>query len=328
MKNWQWMISLLLVLGLLGACSDDTATEPAEENDAEQTDEVSEDDAAGEAFPVTVTDATGEEITIEEQPEQIVSMIPSNTEIAYALGLDEEIVGVSDFDNYPEEALEVEKIGGMEFNVEKIISLQPDVVLAHDSNSMQEDGLQQLKDAGITVVVIENATTFDQVYDTIDMIGQVTGKSEEAENMVSEMQDGFAEIKEKAAAIEEEDRKDVLIDVSGLPEVYVAGNNTFMQEMLDLIQADNVAGDQEAFVLLSEEEIVSRNPGTVILTYGEFVDDPIAQWMEHGGFSEIDAVKNEDIHVVSSDPVNRSGPRLVQGTQELAEAIYPEVFGE
>ncbi|PPA69668.1 ABC transporter substrate-binding protein [Jeotgalibacillus proteolyticus] len=326
MKSWKWMSSLLAVLMLLGACSD---TEPATEegtetNDPNQGEEIASD---GE-FPVTVRDATGEDITIEEQPEQIVSMIPSNTEIAYALGLNEEIVGVSDYDNYPEEVNDKEKIGGLEFNVEKIISLQPDVVLAHDSNAMQEDGLQQIRDAGITVVVIENAVSFEQVYDTIEMIGQITGKTGEAEEVVADMQEGFAEIEQKAAAIEEEDRKDVLVDVSGLPEIYVAGSNTFMQEMLDLIQADNVAGDQEGFFLLSEEEIVSRNPEAVVLTYGEFVEDPIAQWMGHGGFSEVAAVQNEEVHVVSSDPVNRSGPRLVEGTQELAEAIYPDIFSE
>ncbi|KIL52702.1 periplasmic binding protein [Jeotgalibacillus campisalis] len=315
----------MLTVGLLGACSDEEpAAEPDGENETEQTEEA----ASEGGFPVTVTDARDQEVTIEEQPERIVSMIPSNTEIAFGLGLNEEIVGISDFDNYPEEVLDREKIGGLEFNVEKIISLEPDVVLAHDSNAMQEDGLQQIEAAGIPVVVIENAVSFDQVYETISMIGEVTGKSPEADQVITDMQDGFAEIEELAAGISEEDRKEVLVDVSGLPEVYVAGNNTFMQEMLDLIQADNVADDQEGFVLLSEEEIVSRNPETVVLTYGEFVEDPIAQWKDHGGFSEVDAVVNEDLHVVSSDPVNRSGPRLVEGTQELAEAIYPDVFGE
>ncbi|TFD92921.1 ABC transporter substrate-binding protein [Jeotgalibacillus sp. R-1-5s-1] len=322
MKKW---FSILLAAGLLAACSEDIQNEAQPE-----TNEEPQEETAGEesAFPVTVTDATGEDITIEEQPEAIVSMIPSNTEIAYALGLDEEIVGVSDFDNYPEAALEVEKIGGLEFNVEKIISLQPDVVLAHDSNAGAAEGLQQIKDAGIPVVVIENATDFEQVYDTIEMIGQVTGTTGEAEQIVADMQAGFDEIAEKASAISEEDRKQVLVDVSGLPEVYVAGNNTFMQEMLDLINADNVAADQEGFVMLSEEEIVSRNPETVVLTYGEFVEDPVGQWMSHGGFSEVAAVQNEDLHVVPSDPVNRSGPRLVEGTQALAEAIYPDVFAE
>ena len=85
------------------------------------------------AFPLTMTDAVGNEITLEEAPKTIVSMIPSNTEILFALGLNDEIVGVNDYDDYPAEALEKEKIGGMEFNVEKIVSMNPDIVFAHES---------------------------------------------------------------------------------------------------------------------------------------------------------------------------------------------------
>ena len=200
--------------------------------------------------------------------------------------------------------------------------------MAHDSNSTQEEGLNQIRDAGITVVVIENATSFDQVYDTINMVGQITGKVTEAEQGITEMQDGFAEIEEKASEVTEEDRKSVLLAVSGLPEVYVAGNGTFMQEIFELIQADNVVADQDFFPMLSEEEIVSRNPDTVVLTYGDFVENPAQEWLTHGSFSELTAVQNEDIQEVSSDPINRSGPRLVEGAQELAEAIYPDIFSE
>ncbi|MDZ5711188.1 ABC transporter substrate-binding protein [Jeotgalibacillus haloalkalitolerans] len=327
MKKW---LPVLLAAGVLAACSDSTeqTTEetPADDQQEEATEESAESEAS--SFPVTVTDANGDEITIEEQPDAIVSMLPSNTEIAYALGLDEEIVGVSDFDNYPEEAMEVEKIGGMEFNVEKIISLQPDVVLAHASNPGGADGLQQIEDAGIPVVVIENAMTFDEVYDTIEMIGQVTGTTEEAEQIIADMQTGFDEIAEKAAGISEEDQKSVLVDVAGPPEMYVAGNNTFIQEMLDLINAENVMADQEGFVPLTEEEVVSRNPDVALLTYGYYVEDAVNQWLTYEGFSQVTAVTEEAVFEVPSDPVTRSGPRLVEGTQALAEAIYPDVFAE
>src|SRR5699024_11349871 len=97
-------------------------------------------------FPIEVTDALGYEITIEEEPEKIVSAIPSNTEIAFALGLGDKIVGFSDHDNYPEEVQDIEKIGGLELNVEKILSLQPDLVLAHASAADAfKEALEQLR---------------------------------------------------------------------------------------------------------------------------------------------------------------------------------------
>ncbi|MBM7580874.1 ABC transporter substrate-binding protein [Jeotgalibacillus terrae] len=328
MKKW---LPVLLAAGVLAACSDsteETTEAPADDQEQEEATEEPSEETTESAFPVTVTDANGDEVTIEEQPDAIVSMLPSNTEIAYALGLDEEIVGVSDFDNYPEEAMEVEKIGGMEFNVEKIIALQPDVVLAHASNPGGADGLQQIEDAGVPVVVIENAMTFDEVYDTIEMIGQVTGTTEEAEQIITDMQAGFDEIAEKAADIPEEDRKSVLVDVQGPPELFVAGNNTFIQEMLDMINAENVMADQEGFVPLTAEEVVTRNPDVALLTYGYYVENAAEQWLSYEGFSQVTAVTEEAVFEVPSDPVTRSGPRLVEGTQALAEAIYPDVFAE
>ena len=120
-------------------------------------------------FPVTVKDALDEEVVIEDKPEKIISLIPSNTEIVYALENGEAIVGVTDFDNYPEEAMSKEKIGGMEFNIEKMISLKPDLILAHESTAdTAKAGLQQLKDAGIDVFVVNDAQSFEGVYESIE----------------------------------------------------------------------------------------------------------------------------------------------------------------
>ncbi|MGB2873826.1 ABC transporter substrate-binding protein, partial [Psychrobacillus psychrotolerans] len=121
----RWLIAVMAVLLLVGCAQEET--KKVESTEAEQ--------AASEniEFPMTLTDAVGEEVRLEAAPEKIISMIPSNTEILFALGLNEEIIGVNDFESYPEEALEKEKIGGMEFNVEKILSLDPDIVFAHES---------------------------------------------------------------------------------------------------------------------------------------------------------------------------------------------------
>src|SRR4051794_17253151 len=127
-KIYTLLFALLLSVIVLAGCgaSDKKETNPSDkEAKTEQTENT--------AFPVTIKDATDQDVVIEAQPEKIVSLIPSNTEIAFALGLEDEVVGVSDNDNYPEQVMEKEKIGGMEFNVEKIISLQPDLILAQGS---------------------------------------------------------------------------------------------------------------------------------------------------------------------------------------------------
>ncbi len=324
MKNLHVLLfSLLLVTGILAGCGDteDDATDQTE-TETEQTEQPSSDESA---FPVTMEGSDGEEVTIEEKPEAIVSLIPSNTEIAFALGLGNNIVGVSDHDNYPEEVQEKEKIGGLELNIEMILSLEPDLVLAHPTNS--PEGIDQLKESGLTVLMVNDATNFDEVYESIEMMAEATGTKEEGENIITSMQDKLSELEEKAAGIPEEEVKSVYIEISPEPEIFTPGNNTFENEILTKINAENIAADQEGWIELSEEAIVEQNPEVIILSY-DFVEDPVGQLMGRDAWQDIEAVKNEQVIQVDTDIISRPGPRLAEGAETLAKAIYPDVFEE
>lgn len=323
-KFWKFGMSAGMAALLLAGCGEEAA--PVEKEDVETPAEPPKEIAEVE-FPVTLTDAAGEEVVIEEEPDAIVSMVPSNTEIAYELGLGEKMVGVSDFDNYPEEAASVEKIGGQEFNVEKIISLQPDVVLAHESNlGVGDAGLQQLRDAGLNVFVVEEATTFEEVFETMTIIGQATGAMEEADAQISEMEAQLDEIEALASDVKEP--KKVFVEVGSSPEIYTTGSGTFIDEMLSKINAENVAGDQEGWVSMDPEAIVSSNPDVIVSTEGAYVPDAVDQIMNRNGFAEITAVEDEAVYNLDSDKLTRQGPRVTEGLLELAQAVYPEVYGE
>ncbi|MBT2689170.1 ABC transporter substrate-binding protein [Bacillus sp. ISL-47] len=321
-KFYSLLAALLLAAGVLAGCGE--SAEQPEKNDSAK-----EEQSAGEEktdFPVTIKDAIDEEVVIESKPERIVSLIPSNTEIAFELGLGEEVVGVSDFDNYPSEATEKEKIGGQEFNVEKIISLSPELVLAHESTAeLAAAGLQQLKDAGIPVLVVNNAENFDQVFESIMMIGEASGEKAEAENLVEDMKKKLEEIKAKAAQIKEENRKSVYVEVAPAPEIYSPGKNTFMDEMLSTINAKN-AVTEEGWVKIDPETIVERNPDVIVTTYGYYTEDPVGEVVNRDGWQDVSAVKDEHVTDVDSDMVTRSGPRIIEGVEELARAVYPETF--
>lgn len=312
------------MIGVLVGCGN-AADEP--ENNEDQTATEQEESSTNEkgAFPVTIEDGLGEEVTIEEEPEAIVSLMPSNTELAFALGLGDDIVGVSDHDNYPEEALEKEKIGGLELNVEAILAMEPDLVLAHPSNN--PDGVEQLKESDLTVLTMNDATNFDEVYDSIEMIAAATGTEAEGEEIITSMQEDLAALEEKASEISEEDMKSVFIEISPEPEIYTPGNHTFENEILTKINAINIAGDQEGWVELNTEAIVEQNPEVIIVTY-DFVEDPVGDLLARDAWQDIEAVKNEDVIQVDTDIVSRPGPRLVEGAETLAKAIYPEVFAE
>jgi len=320
-KIWQlWMASALAVLLLVG-CGQEEA-KPVENTESPQVETAVEETE----FPITITDAVGNDITLEEAPKTIVSMMPSNTEILFALGLNEEIVGVNDYDNYPEEALEKEKIGGMEFNVEKIVSMNPDIVFAHESSlGMGEAGLQQIRDAGVKVFVVKNAADFNETYTTIEEIGRATGKLAEAQKIVEDMKAKVEEVKEKVAKVET--KKTVFVETSDVPEIYTPGKGTFMQEILDMVNAENIAADQEGWFKIEPEEIVSRNPDVIIVMYS-YVPGIVESVKARDGFASISAVKNDAVVQVDENLTSRTGPRLAEGLEEVAKAIYPEAFGE
>jgi len=320
-----FLVTLLLMSAILAGCggaAENEETDNKQDESSEQTDH-SEDNEA--AFPVTVEDSNGEEITIEREPEAIVSLLPSNTEIAFALGLGERIVGVSDHDNYPEAALEKEKIGGLELNIEMILSLEPDLILAHPTNT--PEGIDQLKESGLTVLMINDATNFDEVYQSIGMMAEATGTAGEGEEIISAMQDGFSAIEEKASEIPEEEMKKVFIEISPAPEIFTPGNNTFENEILKTINAINVAEVQEGWVELNEEAIVEENPDVIILSY-DFVEDPVGEVLNRDAWQDMEAVKNGQVIQVDTDIISRPGPRLAEGAETLAKAIYPNIFEE
>ncbi len=320
-KKWQLWLAAALAAILLTACGqNETKTSDNKTENQEAQEEVSQ-------YPMTIKDVTGNEITLEEAPKAIVSMIPSNTEILYALGLDEEVVGVSDYDNYPEEAASKEKIGGLEFNVEKIISLNPDLVLAHQSAMGTWDaGLEQLRDAGIQVYTVTNAETFEATYETIEEIGHATGKTEEASKIIEDMKIKVKDIQDKVANVET--KKKVLVEVSPEPEIYTPAGNTIMNEMLNMINAENLVADLEGWIKIDPEEIVKRNPDVIITTYGYYTPDTTNLVLNRNGFSDVTAIKNKAVYDVDADLTGRMGPRLADGLEVLAKAIYPEAFGE
>lgn len=295
-----------------GAASNDKTEEAADNN--------------GKSFPVTITDDANRKITIDKEPETIVSIQASNTEIAFALGLGDKIIGRSDYDNYPEEALKIQSVGAQDINAELVLSLLPDIALVTDYHyKTHPDVLQKFEEAGIDVIVVGSASSFEDAYRNIEMIGKATGRKTEADEIVADMKDRLQDIKDKAAA-SVTDKKKVWVEVSPGPDIFTTGKNTFMHEMLESIQAINAAEDQDGWVKMSEEEIVKLNPDVIITTYGYYVENPTNEVLSREGWAEVPAVKNGNVFDVDSDTVTRPGPRLIEGVETLAELIYPEIF--
>lgn len=311
------LLSIPLAL-TLGACQDDTAEAPATEETTEETTTETASDA-----PYTVTDDRGEELEFEQAPETIVSLIPSNTEIVFALDAGDQLVGVTDYDNYPEAAQDIERVSdSVEFNAEKIIQLDPDVVLAY-STGEAPPALTQLEDADIPVFVIESATSFDEVYGDIEQIASVLAKEEKGAEVIEGIQSQIENVQERLAAVEEQ--KEVYVEISPSPEIYTTGKSTFMQEILDHAQVTNAFEDLEGWPSISEEEVITRDP-EVILTTVSYVEDAVGDIEARDSWSAVEAIENDEVHFIDSDITSRPGPRIGEAVQLVAETVYPELM--
>lgn len=328
-KIWQLLLTAMLAVLLLAACGNDTKKEetPVDSDKAtEETNNQDQAEGAGEtSYPYTINDAAGEDVTFESAPEKVITLVPSNTEILFGIDAGDKVIAVTENDDYPEEATKLDTVGDYTVNVEKVISLEPDAVFAHEMMmSSSEEGLNQIRDAGIPVIVVPTAETFDETYESIKIFGEIMNKNEEAKKVIEDMQAKVEQIKEKAADIT--DKKRVFIENSDVPEIYAPGGGTFPQQFLDIINAENIV-TEEGWVMISPEKIVDENPDVIVVMYS-YVPDIIESIKKRDGFDTVTAVKEDQIVQVDEDITSRTGPRLADGLEAFAKAVYPEVFGE
>ncbi len=277
-------------------------------------------------FPITLTDGLGREVTLSTKPQRIVSLAPSNTEILFAVGAGDQVVGVTKFDNYPPEAQTREQIGGFSaktISVERIVALEPDLVLA--AGRIHQPVIEALAREHIPVVAL-TAHTFDEVYANIELVGRLTGHKAEADRVVAKMKAQVKAVTTKVSTIPADKRLKVFWEVWDKP-LMTAGHNTFIGQMIKLAGGVNIFSDaKESYPKVSPEAVVQRNPDVILgpSTHGKKLT--VKQLSQRPGWGEINAVKNARIHLIDGDIVSRPGPRLAQGLQAIAKALYPDLF--
>lgn len=273
-----------------------------------------------------VTDQMGREVTVEGNPERIISLSPSNTEVSFGLGLGDRIVGVTEYCNYPPEAQEKELIGGFDSpSIEKIVELEPDLVLA---STIHEEEVTRLEDMDIPVLVVESSN-LEELYDSISLVAGMTGVSAEGEELLASMQDRISAVEEKVAAVDPEDRVRVFYEVYSDP-LMSAGVDAFINEIITIAGGENIFGDvAESYPQISAEEVAERQPAVILFPdYHGTADFVLDEMADRPGWESVPAVENERIHAISDDTFSRPGPRVVEAVEEAAEIFYPEKFEE
>ncbi|MCX8007689.1 MAG: ABC transporter substrate-binding protein [Coriobacteriia bacterium] len=268
------------------------------------------------AFPVTITDDAGRTVTIEKKPERIVSLAPANTEIVYALGALDRVVGVTTFDDYPPEVASIARVGDfMTPNMEAIAAARPDLVLA--TGGVQAETIAKLEDAGAVVLAVD-PQSLAEVYAAIEMVGKAIGEPGKAAEVVQGMKDELETIQSvlDAAPVR------CFIEIAQEP-LYTAGSGTFINDLIDQAGGENVV-TQQGYVAYSLEQLLKDDPEVYLATKGS-MSDP-AGIEKRPGYSALSAVKAKRVFVLDDNLVSRPGPRCIQGIRQIAEALHPDAF--
>jgi len=271
---------------------------------------------------IVVTDDFGNQVKLDHYPERIVSLTPSNTEILFALGLGEKVVGVTSYCDYPEEAKDKPKIGDLKGNVEAIVASEPDLVLA--KGILNDDAVEKLRKLDIPVLCLD-PESIEGVYRAIELIAKATGTNEKGEEIIGEMKEKIDSVEKKVAKIPQEERLRVFIEVGSDP-LYTAGKETFVDELVVLAGGINIADDIKGYQMYSSEAVVKNNPD-VILSADSYYVDIKQEIKKRAGWEEIKAVQEgKVIDELDTNLLNRPGPRSALAVELIAKALYPEIF--
>ena len=271
-----------------------------------------------EAFPMILEDQRGREVTIKEEPKRVVSLAPSNTEILFYLGLDEKVVGVTDYCDYPLEAQNKEKIGSFaEHNTEKILSLNPDLVLA---TNLHQNVVEQLEKLEVPVVVID-PENLEEVLKSIEIIGKACGKEKEAIDVVDSLEARMKKV-EESIDIPVDQKPIVYYEVWPSP-ITTAGPGTFVNDIISKAGGVNVSGDaQKAYPQYSQEMIVAKNPEIIIFSHHGSSNQSPEDILKRPGWENVEAIKNKRVYYVDENIVQRATPRLIDGLEKFVELIH------
>jgi iron complex transport system substrate-binding protein len=284
-------------------------------------------DAGGEAEPApgprVFTDDLGREVTLEQIPQRIVSISPACTEILFALGLGDEVVGVTEYCDYPEEALAKPEIGTFTApNLEAILAQDPDLVLA--TGGVQLELLDRMEETGLTVYAV-NPMTFDQTAAAILEIGEVTGAEQQAEEVVADMNARAVDVARRVNEMEAggEERPRVFYEIFYENNVWTAGSDSIISDLIRLAGGENIGdADTSDYYEFSVESLIAENPQVYLVGSGSMFDP--GDITGRSGWERIDAVKDGRVYVIEENLVYRTGPRLIEGLEAILAAIYPE----
>lgn len=302
------LLCIALTMGLVG-CGQSNA-DITEKNNEQVTDN---------AYPVQITDSFGKEVTLENEPVRVISVAPNITEMIYAIGAEDKLVGRTDYCDYPEEASKIESIGSLTTpDLEKMISLEPDLVIA--STHFDEENGAKLEQAGIPMIGLYEEFDVQGVYTHLETLGLALNRQEQATKVVDEMKTKISDVQAKIEGLEAPS----VYYVVGYGEYgdYSAPENSFIGQMIKLAGGKNIvpASDSWSYSL---EALLEADPDIILVRNGEKGGFITAE-----GYNELTAVKENHVYEMDGNLLERQSNRNAEGIEVLAQIMHPEAFNK
>lgn len=274
---------------------------------------------ASASYPRTISDSFGREVTIPSPPMRIVSLGPNVTETIFALGEEERLVGRTSWCDYPAGTASIPVVGSlMEPNMEAIVALEPDLVIA--STHFQKESLRMMEQLKLPTLVLYGKNEIDGVYELISGISAALAIESSAEEYIESMRHRLKRLTGRVAGRE----RPRVYYVIGFGESgnYTAGGDTFIHQLIELAGGENIAADLEGWSY-SLEMLLKQDPDILICSDEAGVRERL---MSTPGYKELSAVKEGEVYTIDVDTIDRQGPRLIEGVESLAAILHPELF--
>ena len=277
-------------------------------------------------FPAEVQDARGVRCVLPAWPERIVSLSPQNTELVFAVGAGEQVVGVTSYCNYPTEAADRTIVGGFasnSINLELILTLQPDLIVA--GRAIHAPVVKRLEELGIPVICLE-ADQLEDLFHDLRLLGRATGHVERAEQVVRDLQAKVEQVSQVVHPIPESERRTVFYEVWDDP-LGAAGPNSFIGRMIAICGGQNMIDDPEArYPLISHELVLTLDPDVILIPTAHANEFHLEDVVQRPGWRQLRAVKERRVYRLDGDLVSRFTPRFFDALPQIAQLIYPEHF--
>ncbi|MGD9568421.1 MAG: ABC transporter substrate-binding protein [Sedimentibacter sp.] len=312
-------VIMLIIMATLSACTgekQEPVQQPQQETEQNQ-----------QQVNLPTEDRAGNDVTIPSEINKIISISPSNTEMIVDLGFGDKLVAVDKYSEGVEGLPEnLPLFDLMNPDVEKLVALEPDIIYATGmSMSDGNDPFKPIKDLGITVVYIPSSDSIEGIYKDIMFIADSLQVSEKGQEIVNNMKIQIDEFKKLSSTINDDDKKTVYFEIAGAPNLYSFGKGVFLNEMIELLGAENILSDQESWLAVSDEVVVAANPD-IILTNVDYIENAVDEIKNRAGWENVTAIKNNDVYYIDRDASSLSNHNIVKALDQMAEVIYPEIY--